>query len=612
MKAWRGRGRKRSSFQQPFLPGLAGSPEAPQSLRRFSSPGEAALAIALGRTSVLFFLFSLFFVLASGRLAMLMTENDPREPTLLRAASDAIPVTARADIADRNGTLLATSLPTMALVADAQGVLDPQEAAVKLASVLPDLNAEKLLEELKRSKRHIVVRRRLTPRQVFEINKLGIAGMGFSPDESRIYPSAEIAAHVVGYTDIDNNGIAGLEKGLNKRLSENPAPVETSLDIRLQTILHREIKQAMKDFQAIGGAGIIMDARNGEILSLVSLPDFAPQAAGQASKDALFNRASLGVYEMGSTFKIFNTALALDSGLIRPAERFDTIRPIEIGGKVIKDFHPVKYWLNVAEILMESSNIGSARMAERLGKTRQKAFLTLLGLTQRPSLEIPEVGAPLVPSDATWRDATTMTISFGHGIAVSAVQLAAAAAALVNGGLAVSPTLLKGGNDAKMAEKGTVRVVSERTSAQMRALLRLAVKSGTGQRADVRGYLVGGKTGTADKSAGRGYNENARISSFLGVFPANAPRYVVFVLLDDPKGNAKTYGYATGGWTAAPVAGRVVSQIGPLLSLPPVEEDMMAASEHQLLRPLGAEVLESLKLRNEADDYASVESNRTH
>ncbi len=610
MRSWRSKPRRRSSSQQPTLPGLSG-PLAPPPLRKrrqFFSPGEIALARAKQRLVFVFLSFALFFVVVSGRLTSLTLGNEPQEPEQLRALSAEGPIASRADILDRNGTILATSLPTMTLVADAKSVLNAPEAVENLKTVLPDLDGAKLLKDLTAGKRYVTIRRRLIPRQVFEINRLGIAGVGFTPEESRIYPSGEVTVHAVGYTDVDNNGIAGLEKGLDERLQSDPAPVTTSLDVRLQTILHREMKRAVEDFRAIGAAGLIMDVRNGEILSLVSLPDFTPQNAGAASAEARFNRASLGVYEMGSTFKIFNTALALESGLVRPAERFDTIHPIEIGGKTIRDFHPVKEWLNVAEILMESSNIGSARMAGRVGTEKQKAFLSSLKLTEKPSLEIPEVGAPLVPSDQSWKDTTTMTISFGHGIAVNAVQLASAAAALVNGGTRVEPTLLK---KKEAGLEAGPRVLSEKTSARMRGLLRLAVRAGTGKSANVQGYLVGGKTGTADKLSGRRYSQNARISSFLGVFPAAAPRYLVFVLLDDPKGNAKTYGFATGGWTAAPVAGRVISQIGPLLNLPPVEADVMAASEYQLLRPLGTEVLESLKLRKETDDYASIESNRT-
>ncbi len=615
MRSWREHGRRRSSTNQPSLPGLFSGLKAhtdTKKTRSPSSPSEYALTLASARLGLVFLSFFLFFVLVSGRLALLSLGHEPAEAQPLHAASGTGSVTARSDMTDRNGTVLATSLPTMMLMADARKILDAQDAAKKLQTVLPTLNIAALTQELQTAKRFITLWRHLTPRQYYEINKMGIAGLEFIPDESRIYPAGAITSHVLGYTDTDNEGIAGLEKSQNERLQKQDEPLITTLDIRLQTVLHRELSQAIDTYKAIGGAGIIMDVSNGEILALVSLPDFNPQSAGAASDDSKFNRATLGVYEMGSTFKSFNTAMALDSGFIKVGERFDTTQPIVVGSKTIRDFHPAKHWMNVAEIFMESSNIGSARMASKIGTTQQRAFLARLGLTNKTPLELPEVGAPLVPSAANWRDTATMTIAFGHGLAVNAVQLCSAAASLLNGGLLVRPTLIKGSTDKATQENGSIRVISEKTSAQMRALMRLVVKHGTAKKAEVAGYLVGGKTGTADKITGKHYSQNARMSSFLGVFPASAPRYIVFALLDDPKGNAKTYGFATGGWTAAPVIGNVVSQIGPLLDMPPVDADVMAATEKQLLRPLGSDVIESLNLDDEADDYAAVESNRAH
>ena len=611
MKSWRGQGRRRRNPNQPSLPGLFGAFNthgATKSLRNLSSPGDFALHCARTRLGIVLLVFCLFFVLTAGRLALLTMGNETQEPKPIQAASGDLPVAARADIVDANGTVLATSLPTVLLMADARKILDASEVAHQLTQVLPDLDAEKLTKDLETAKRYITIRRHVTPRQYYAINKLGIAGLEFMPDESRIYPAGSVTSHILGYTDIDNNGIAGLEKSQNARLQNQQEPLQTTIDLRLQTILHRELSNAIQEFHALGAAGVIMDVTTGEILSLVSLPDFDPQNAGEADDNTKFNRATLGVYEMGSTFKTFNTAMALDSGLVKANERFDTTHNIEIGNKTIRDFHASKYSLNVAEIFMESSNIGSARMAEKVGTARQRDFLTRLGLTQKSPIELPEVGAPIVPPSTSWRDTTTMTISFGHGIAVNAVQLCAAAASIVNDGFVVRPTLIKkphAANEQELQE----RIISSRTSAQMRALMRLVVKHGTAKQAEVPGYIVGGKTGTADKISGRHYNENARMSSFIGIFPANAPRYVVFTLLDDPKGNAKTYGFATGGWTAAPVTGRIVSQIGPLLNLPPVERDVIAVAEQQLLKPLGGDVLESLNLDNETDDYAAVESN---
>ncbi|MDD5587123.1 MAG: penicillin-binding protein 2 [Alphaproteobacteria bacterium] len=606
MKGWRS-SRKRPPAQQPTLPGLLDSPDRP-ARRRLTTPQEYALDRARLRLVFVLVMFGIVYAVIAGRLTSLTLLNDTAEPPPIHAASAEMPTASRADIVDRNGIVLATSLPTVSLCADAKKVISPGEVTEKLRSVLPDLDNKRLAEDLEGTKRCAMIKRHLTPRQYYDINKMGIAGLEFLPDETRIYPIGRLMSHVLGYTDIDNKGIAGLEKTLNERLEQQPDPVALTLDLRLQTILHRELGNAIDEFRAVGAAGLILDAQSGEILSLVSLPDFDPQHAGEASDDAKFNRATLGVYEMGSTFKVFTTAMALDSGLIKPSDRFDTTHPLQAGKRTIRDFHPSRHPLNVAEIFMESSNIGAARMAEKLGSARQRAFLSRLGLTEKSPIELPEVGQPLVPSPSGWSNVTTMTVAFGHGIAVSAAQLAAAVASLVNDGSPLRPTLLKRNAETGPAASGG-RIVSPRTVAQMRALMRLAVTDGTAKAANIPGYIVGGKTGTADKLSGGHYMKNARLASFIGVFPANAPRYVVLAILDDPKGNAKTYGFATGGWTAAPVTGRVISQMGPLLNLPPQDPDVLAAAENKLMRPLGPETLNSLRLNNEKDDYASVESN---
>jgi len=607
MKGFRS-AQRRSSPRQPNLPGLT-EPAKNASYRRFISSAEHALDRARLRIVVVLFMFVLMYGAIGAKLATLSLMSDAPEIPEMRASSGEMSMVSRADIVDRNGTVLATSLPTVSLCADARRVLDSAEAIEKLKEVLPGLDTPRLTKELEGSKRCAPIRRHLTPRQYYAINKLGIAGLEFSPDETRVYPVGRLTAHVLGYTDIDSKGIAGIEKSMNTQLQRSPQPVELALDLRLQTIVQRELRRAIEEFRAQGAAGVIMDASSGEILSLVSLPDFDPQIAGEADDNAKFNRATLGVYEMGSTFKVFTTALALESGLIKPSDRFDTTHPLEVGGRTIRDFHPSQKPLSVAEIFMESSNIGAAKMADKLGSGRQRAFLGRLGLMEKVPLELPEVGAPLVPAAANWNNATTMTVAFGHGIAVNAVQITAAIANIINAGIPVRPTLMKHPRPPGAPENEKDRIVSARTTAQMRALMRLVVKEGTAKAAEIAGYSIGGKTGTADKIINGQYNKNARLSSFIGVFPISAPRYLVFAMLDNPAGNAKTRGYATGGWTAAPVVGRIISQMGPLMDLPPQDPDVLAATERQLLRPLGTEVLNSLRLNKEMDDYASVESN---
>lgn len=600
MSVWR-KSKRHFSIQQPSLPGLAAS-SSPS--RRLATPHEQALDVARTRLTAATLIFALSYTVIAGRVADLTLFKEAPDMPLQRAELNE-GVTARADITDRNGVALATSLPTISLCADTKKLMDPDAAAKQLLGVLPDLDKAKLAQDLHSGKHCAMIRRHLSPRQYYDVNKLGIAGLEFQPDERRTYPAGNIAAHLVGYTDIDNKGLGGIENKFNTQLEEQQESAVLSVDLRLQTILHDELLNSMNQFHAIGAAGLIMDIQTGEILSLVSLPDFDPQHAGTASDAARFNRVTLGVYEMGSTFKIFNTALALDSGLIHLGDTFDTTHPIEVGHQTIRDFETEKRWLNVAEIFTRSSNIGSARMAERLGGARQRAFLARLGLTEKSPIELTEVGAPLVPSAKDWGDATTLTAAFGHGIAVNAIQLAAAAATIVNNGVPVHPTLLKATNPPR-ADTGE-HVISPRTSAMIRGLMRLVITRGTAKGNDVSGYLLGGKTGTADKNVGGHYTKNARLSSFLGIFPLNAPRYLVFAMLDEPQGNAKTFGFATGGWVAAPTVSRVVSRIGPLLGLTPLDPDARAVAEKQVLHPLGTEFVEGLPA-DEVSDYASNET----
>jgi cell division protein FtsI (penicillin-binding protein 3) len=594
------RNKRPSSSRQPNLPGVF----TPAKSRRLATPHEQALDVAHSRIVAATVLFAVAFLVIAGRLAFLTLLSEPSDMPVTHAQTSG-GVTQRADIADRNGALLATSLPTVSLCADAKKIIDPADAAKHLMSALPDLDAERLNEDLRGEKHCAMVKRHLTPKQYYEVNRLGIAGLEFLPDERRIYPAGATTAHVVGYTDIDDNGLAGIEKQFDARLEQQETPLALSLDLRVQTIMREAMAGAVSSFHANGAAGLVMDMATGEILALVSLPDFDPQHPGTASDEAKFNRDTLGVYEMGSTFKIFNTALALDSGMIHVGDSFDTAHPIEIGHQTIKDFHNETRWLNVAEIFTHSSNIGSARMAERLGGARQRAFFASLGLTERMPLEVPEVGAPLVPPARDWNQATTLTASFGHGIAVNAVQLAGAVATIMNDGIAVHPTLIKASGPT--AAKGAP-VISPRTSAQIRALMRLTVTRGTAKAADVPGYIVGGKTGTADKiGLNHRYTSSARLSSFIGAFPMNAPRYLVFAMLDDPKGNAKTQGNATGGWTAAPIVSRVITQIGPLLDVQPLANEMETAAEQRLLKPLGAQIVDGMPVE-EGSNYAAVES----
>jgi cell division protein FtsI (penicillin-binding protein 3) len=486
------------------------------------------------------------------------------EPRLARSTPPHA-ATARADIVDRNGVLLATSLPVVSLSANPRMVLDAGEAAAKLAALFPDLEREALAAKLASRARFVWIKRNLTPRQQYEANRLGIPGLEFQHAERRVYPQGRAAAHVLGLTDVDGRGIAGIERRFEARLADGDGPIELSLDVRVQDILRGELLRQMEEFRAIGAAGVVLDARTAEVLAMVSLPDFdANDSSAVAGSDVAFNRVTKGVYEMGSTFKLFTAAMALDSGTVGLNDGYDASRPIQISRFTITDYKGKNRWLSVPEILVYSSNIGSAKMALDVGPKLQREYLANFGMLKTPPVELPETGAPLAP--ARWREINAMTISYGHGLAVSPLQLANGVAAIVNGGRLRPVTILKrapGG-----APEGAA-VIDEATSRHMRELMRLVVVHGTGKNADAKGYDVGGKTGTADKQMGRGYRRDARMASFVGAFPIHEPRFVVLAMIDEPKGNASTHGYATGGWIAAPVVRRIVERLAPLAGLAP-------------------------------------------
>lgn len=544
--------------------------------------GNAAQALETGRTRLLVagVVFALAFLVVAWRLVDLALLSQGREPRIAEATSPPRLHTGRADIVDRNGVVLATSLPTASLYADPRQIFDPHEAAAALARALPALPQSEVRAKLASARSFVWLKRNLTPREQYAVNRLGIPGLHFRREPRRIYPHGELTAHIVGFTDVDNNGLAGIERSFDEVLRTAPDPLAVSLDLRVQHVVAQELAAARGEFRAIGAAALVLDAGTGEILAMVSLPTFDPNQPGLASDDDLFNRASLGVYEMGSVFKIFTTALALDEGVVTLDDGYDTSRPIRVARFTITDYKPKNRWLSVPEIFMYSSNIGAVRMAMEAGTAAQKAFLGRLGLTRPARIELAEVGQPMVPSP--WREINTMTISYGHGLAVSPVQFVSAVAAVVNGGELYPPTLIKRARGERLVVR---RVIGRETSRQMRQLMRLVVRRGTGRKADARGYLVGGKTGTADKLVGGRYARDARLASFVGAFPMNDPRYVVFVMLDQPTGNKRTHGYATGGWVAAPVVRRVIERIGPLLRVEPVPETVEPdASERLLVR----------------------------
>ena len=483
-----------------------------------------------------------------------------------KSAGIARPATARADILDRNGVIVATNLPTVNLFADTQKVPDAVAAAEKLKATLPDLVTADVLKHLSSGQRFIYLRRNLTPAEQVAVNRLGIPGISFEDSESRVYPHSSLFAHVVGVTDPDNHGVAGIEKTFNDVLGAREEPLRLSLDVRVQHAVRESLSQSIARYRAQGGSAVVMDSRNGEILAMVSLPDYDPKSMGTASKDSRFNRTTLGLYEMGSTFKLFTAAMALENGSAQLGSRYDASTPIKIGRFTIGDYHGLNRMVSLPEILIHSSNIGAAKMALEAGTEAQKAFLRKLGLLTPLRLELPEVGTPQYP--ATWRDINTITIAYGHGISVTPVHMVAAVGALVNGGTLYPATIMH--RAPGQALEGQ-RVISEKTSEDLRALMRLTVLYGSGKQADAKGFLVGGKTGSAEKTTSRGgYSETSKRTSFVAAFPIDAPRYVVLVLLDEPHGTKETYNFNNAGWNAAPTTGNIIAKIGPLLGVFPM------------------------------------------
>ncbi|HIM24008.1 MAG TPA: penicillin-binding protein 2 [Rhodospirillales bacterium] len=530
---------------------------------RIEGARKQAMETGRNRLLVTGIVLSLAFAAIGVRLVDLTVFQAGGEPRLAQIEPNPGVASGRAAIVDRNGILLATSLPTASLFADPSAVLNAQEVADKLITELPELNRQELLGKLKTKSRFVWITRNLTPKQHYKVNRLGLPGLGFQRGERRVYPHGRLAAHALGLTDVDGRGIAGLEQNFDRALRAGNR-IQVSLDIRIQSMMRQELAAAVREFRAIGAAGVVLDANSGELVSLVSLPDFDPNEPSSAGPETAFNRVTKGVYEMGSTFKLFTAAMALDSGTVDLNSSYDASQPIKISRFTIRDFHAKNRWLSVPEIIVYSSNIGAAKMAVDVGTKTQRDYLDRFGLLRPAALELPEVGKPLVPK--RWRKINTMTIAYGYGIAVSPLQLASGVAVLVNGGRYVPPTVLK--TVAGNSSTGK-RVLSEETSELMRGLMRLVVTNGTGRKAAAKGYIVGGKTGTTDKLAVRGYRKNATLSSFVGAFPMNAPRYIVLVMVDEPKGNKRTFNYATGGWVAAPAVGRVVQRMASLIGMAP-------------------------------------------
>ena len=526
------------------------------------------------RIALTVLIFALGYAVIATRLVMFAMA--PEGHGLRRVIAQDAVATARPDILDRDGEILATDVRTPSLFAEPHRIIDVDEASELLTAVMPDIDAAELRARLASKRRFVWLKREITPEQREQIHRLGIPGVGFLPENKRVYPNGAEVSHVLGHVNIDNQGTAGIEKWLDSRgladlhlaglaTDRLQKPIELAVDLRVQHALRDELVAARARFKAVAAAGILTDVRTGEVVSMVSVPDYDPNNPREALEPTRINRLTTGVFEMGSTFKALTVAMALDSGKITLKSAFDASHPLQYGKFAIHDFHAQNRVLTVPEIFTYSSNIGTARMALSLGIEHHKWFLRKMGQLERLRTELPESAEPLVPKG--WAELNTVTIAFGHGLSVAPLQAVAGISALMNGGRLIPPTFLK--RSEAEARALARQVVKPETSEKMRYLMRLNVEKGTATKADVKGYYVGGKTGTSDKVIGGRYSKTKVLTSFTAVLPADQPRYLLLIMLDEPQATPDTHGFTTSGWNAVPVGGAVIARIAPLLGLEP-------------------------------------------
>lgn len=484
--------------------------------------------------------------------------------------------TERLTITDRNGNLLAVNLPSSSLYVNPKKLLSPEQDIKKLLEIFPSLNSKTLAKKLSSDKPFIWIKRDITPIEQQKIYDLGLVGFGLEREQKRFYTYGSLLSHVVGYVGRDLHGLAGIEKYFDKFLTSQPEledrrilgnQLQLSVDVRLQAILSEEIDKTMKKFSAKGAAGIIVNPNNGEILALVSKPDFDPHHPGKAQSQQLFNIATQGVYEVGSSMKGLTVAIGIDNGSTSIYDAYD-LSYMKVGGFQIKDYYNLKGWYSVPHMFLKSSNIGMGQIILEVGKENFIKYIRKLGLLEHLKIELPERARPLFPNYSRINDLSLTTISYGYGISESPAHIIQAMIPVVNGGIFYPITLIKRKEDT-IGE----RIFKESTSRDLRKLMRLVVAEGTGSKAEVKGYYVGGKTGTAEIAINGKYQKNKRISSFMGIMPATNPQYLIYVLFSEPVGIKESFGFAGGGWTAAPTVGAIFSRIISILGIKPLDED---------------------------------------
>ncbi|MHA3913793.1 peptidoglycan D,D-transpeptidase FtsI family protein [Halovulum sp. GXIMD14793] len=533
-------------------------------------------------------LLAAVFLLAFGTVAVRMgalAASEPVEPT--RSASHLAIAQQRADIVDREGRILATNLLTASLYAQPHIMVDKPAAAKGLAQIFPEMDEATLLRRFSGSRKFIWLRRSLSPEQQQAVHDLGEPGLQFGPRELRLYPNGRIAAHILGGYRFGQEGVhaaevigtAGVELTYDQFLRDPAnagAPLELSIDLSVQAAVEKVLAGGMELMGAKGAAAVLMEAETGQIIAMVSLPDFDPNqrprppVSGDPADSPIFNRAAQGVYEMGSTFKIFTAGMGMEYGFAAPSTMIETKGPMKWGRFTIRDFHDYGPKLSLTDVIVKSSNIGTAKIAVEVGAERQKAFLGRLGFLEPSPVELPAARKtkPLLPPK--WSEISTITISYGHGLAATPLHLAAAYATIANGGKQVTPSLVK--SDARPKEDD--RVMSESVARELRSMLRQVVTRGTASMGEVPGYEVAGKTGTADKpKRNGGYYDDKVIATFASMFPVSDPKYVLIVTLDEPEITTLGEDRRTAGWTAVPVAAEIIRRIGPLMNLRPTPKE---------------------------------------
>ncbi len=568
----------RDDLEPDAEPGPVSAEPRPSGMRRAGLVVRDMFRLRLdksgGRVGWVMLAFVALFGAIGARLVFLAVA--PVEPEGIRRFT-AASVAARPDIIDRNGEILATDVKTVSIFAEPRNLIDKDEAVELLTAVLPELNAGELRAKFNKKRGFVWVKREATPKQQAEVQRLGIPGVGFVPESKRVYPNGVAAAHVLGFANIDNVGIAGMEKYIDSQglqdltgfgLAHDAAdlkPVQLSVDLRVQHAMRDELSKGMEHFRAKSAASMLIDVTTGEVVSLVSLPDYDPNNPVDALEKDRINRMIVGVYEMGSTFKALTTAMVMDSGKATVNTLFDARTNLQFGRFTIHEYHSTHRMLTVPEVFIHSSNVGSAKEALLVGVEGHKAFLKKMGQLDRMRTEMPESAMPIVP--ARWGELNTITIAFGHGIAVAPMQAAAAVGALINGGYLINPTFLK--RTEADALRNAPRVIKPETSEAMRFIMRLNATKGSASKAAVPGYFVGGKTGTAEKVVRGRYDHSRLFTTFMAALPMDKPQYLFVTVYDEPQPTKETYGFATAAWNAGETTGRMVERIAPMLPIAP-------------------------------------------